>query len=806
MRLPLLSGALLALLLAPGCRNPQPEISIPPSESPRFSRAPLSTDATPRPTPTPTPTPSPTPTPTPTAPPPVVTPEATAVIESSSAPPRFPISAGHSDGTDFETSRQLAPGVEQFFESRATGPLTISSMVIDPSVQDLRFEVLKGTSTIAGRKTVSTIVEEATRPDDRIIAALNGDFFDGEGRPVGMHVGDEMIWRHPHTARTGNVRSIFAFSAAGETFIGQPDFTMALRDDESGAWLNIDKVNFHEGSSYAVVYTAPFGEEAAPLRDNQVQIVLDLPSQRWLPNEPQTVTVSRVDQGPPAALGTSTLVIHADAPIPSFIEEGATLTIEAKLNNVDWVVTGVVGGLPRLVEKGVADPVRFAAEEGTNERFVTDRHPRTAVGVRENGEVVWVVVDGRQGNRSVGIDLPDLAQYMLDQGCIDAVNLDGGGSSTMWASGEVSNFPSDAGGARAVGNALVLRRTSPLGAASSLQVIPSDVTIPIGAMVDLFAVPVDENGEPVGEPVSAVYTSSEPGVEVLDSSAGRVALRQPGNWIVNARAADGTITGQARLRGDLPETVRFEPARVLMEIGDSVEMNLEAKRPDGGGFYARFIPTVLQIPENLSYSGGSTLTGTREGVGSVVAYIGQREARMDIAVGIRDEAIAHAFDAIPPTDFITGTNYDAERTALRLNVVETREGAAAWSLEYQLTEGGTSRVALPLDVLMPGDPIEIGLHVRGDGQGHWLRGEIEDSRGDRYYVDFTAATPGIDWRDEWRFLRTPLREAKSLRAEAAGPVAPITMKSVYIVQTQEARKGSGTITFDGLCALDIPAL
>jgi len=70
------------------------------------------------------------------------------------------------------------------------------------------------------------------------------------------------------------------------------------------------------------------------------------------------------------------------------------------------------------------------------------RHPRTALGRTKDGRLVMVVVDGRyKDRRSVGMTLAELAQLMGDLGCVDALNLDGGGSSTLVISGELINRP-----------------------------------------------------------------------------------------------------------------------------------------------------------------------------------------------------------------------------------------------------------------------------------------------------------------------------------------------------------------------------
>src|SRR5437016_5825154 len=82
------------------------------------------------------------------------------------------------------------------------------------------------------------------------------------------------------------------------------------------------------------------------------------------------------------------------------------------------------------------------------------RHPRTAIGWNTDS-IFMVEVDGRQSHLSVGMTLPELATYKIKLGCANAMNLDGGGSATLWVCGNVMNSPSE-GQERPGANALVL--------------------------------------------------------------------------------------------------------------------------------------------------------------------------------------------------------------------------------------------------------------------------------------------------------------------------------------------------------------
>ncbi len=102
-------------------------------------------------------------------------------------------------------------------------------------------------------------------------------------------------------------------------------------------------------------------------------------------------------------------------------------------------------------------------EELDTTSFTKARHPRSAIGIKANGKVILLTVDGRQDN-SAGLSLNELTQVMRWLGCVSAINLDGGGSTTLWTEKlGVINYPSDNKkwdheGERKVANVVILKK------------------------------------------------------------------------------------------------------------------------------------------------------------------------------------------------------------------------------------------------------------------------------------------------------------------------------------------------------------
>ena len=118
---------------------------------------------------------------------------------------------------------------------------------------------------------------------------------------------------------------------------------------------------------------------------------------------------------------------------------------------IDWVGAGLdwpaahhaLGGLSRLAENGAVS-VEWE-RDGATSSFTYSSNPRTGVGLGVNGELIMATLDGRTA-AGLGASLFDFGQWLVWLGASDALNLDGGGSTTLWTESEgVVNYPSDNG-------------------------------------------------------------------------------------------------------------------------------------------------------------------------------------------------------------------------------------------------------------------------------------------------------------------------------------------------------------------------
>ena len=127
----------------------------------------------------------------------------------------------------------------------------------------------------------------------------------------------------------------------------------------------------------------------------------------------------------------ATLVLHGGRP-------HLTVPDSNRLSEEKMTERNIMTAGPMLIRRG-----KMIAQRD-DRSFVTVRHNRTALGIKKDGTTILLVADGRFKDTAEGFTLPELERIMLWLGCTEAINLDGGGSSTMYIKDEgVINFPSD---------------------------------------------------------------------------------------------------------------------------------------------------------------------------------------------------------------------------------------------------------------------------------------------------------------------------------------------------------------------------
>ena len=213
-----------------------------------------------------------------------------------------------------------------------------------------------------------------------------------------------------------------------------------------------------------------------------------------------------------------------------------------------------------------------------SETYYNSRHSRTCVGITADGKVIMMVLDGRQEPFSAGGSAEELAQIMLDAGCVTAINLDGGGSTTFVAKQEGSdeltivNRPSD-GYERSVSSSLLVVSTAPSSKEFDHALVTSAYDyLTKGASVSLIASGVSATGSPAELPADITWKSLNEDVGTV-SENGVFTAAAEGTAEVQLLSGE-TVIGSKTLTVVEPTGLKFAKASVNAIYGKAVELPL----------------------------------------------------------------------------------------------------------------------------------------------------------------------------------------------------------------------------------------
>ncbi|MEJ8844419.1 phosphodiester glycosidase family protein [Lacibacter sp. H375] len=143
-------------------------------------------------------------------------------------------------------------------------------------------------------------------------------------------------------------------------------------------------------------------------------------------------------------------------PIKSFQYTYQLHTNKSQRRFHKWKMQTAIAGGPALIQNGKIF-ISNNEERMFTGKAIDDKHPRTAMGYTADGKLIILVVQGRMPGIAEGASLPKLAKLLLDLGCMEALNLDGGGSSCMLVNGKETIKPSDKEGQRPVPGVFIIQ-------------------------------------------------------------------------------------------------------------------------------------------------------------------------------------------------------------------------------------------------------------------------------------------------------------------------------------------------------------
>ena len=326
----------------------------------------------------------------------------------------------------------------------------------DLSDSKVDVRTVKANNTYASCATVPTMAQAATNASgETYFAGVNADFF-GNSAPIGYAVVDGDVYRSPMSAGWAS----FGFGSDRKPVIGA-SVSISATATINGTVATINGINVTRGENDLILYSPQNGSNTGTNEYGTEVLVEPVDGKMGILGRTTKMKVvgSPVSNKGKMEIPANGYVLSGhgtSATLLNGLTEGTEIEIKgwANYDGVDMMnVTQMAGGQPVILKDGVV-----LDTEGYLDHLVAN-NPRTAVGYNDKNELVMLVVDGRSAT-SDGCVSKELADIMKNVGCSDALNFDGGGSSTMYCGPKLGiiNNPSD-GSPRAVTNGLFLVAT-----------------------------------------------------------------------------------------------------------------------------------------------------------------------------------------------------------------------------------------------------------------------------------------------------------------------------------------------------------
>jgi hypothetical protein len=347
--------------------------------------------------------------------------------------------------SESNAEQQIEPGIYYRNDKFPEIPWSIHVIKIERSHREFDFITTKAKDAVLGLSTLTDQIKGIPSKAGTPKVAINGDFYKTErerypGDPRGLLITRGELLSAPID------RACLWFDPTGQPQMTNvlPQFKVTWPNGETAAMgLNEDP-----NINATTLFTPRLGPSTGT--SNRIDLILERDGNGpWLPlriGEEYSARIREFKYGGNANFATDILVLTVTTQVMTRtrIEPGAVLKISTTTTPDLKGVQTAIGGGPALLRGGrivsLKKPDKPGAALAYSERSLFERHPRSAVAWNDK-YFFFIEVDGRQKNLSMGMTLAELSDYMLKLGCTDALNLDGGGSSTIWLNGKVMNSP-----------------------------------------------------------------------------------------------------------------------------------------------------------------------------------------------------------------------------------------------------------------------------------------------------------------------------------------------------------------------------
>lgn len=627
-----------------------------------------------------------------------------------------------------------------------------------------------------GLSTFQTVYQMADK--DNIIGAINGDFFNGRstgGNTIGLSISDGKLLTTTYCENAlKDTFASFILDEDNNAWTGYFTHKITLINKNSNEEFEISEYNkLSTNYEYPVIYTHEWGNPTFGSELSLTEMLI----------ENNTVKEIR-ENGEPFDIPEDGFVVSAYGQTASKMldifkkKNRVELKIDMDLD-IDKIKMAVSGGAT-LIENGEV-PETFASN-------ISGSHPRTAIGISKDEKTLFLItVDGRQA-KSFGMSQTEFAEFLKEKGIYNAINLDGGGSTTMVArmlgENSIKTVNSPSGGTlRMVTNAIGIYNTKKTSSLSKLVLKVPEENVFVNSKMKIEVLGYDKYYNPVEVDFDDIdFDFSGVDIEIKDGFI--LAGNEAGT--VNIHARNGKATGEISI--DIlsaPNEIVISPKSKAINLGESIEYSVVAKNKNG--YYA------TPSNDDLSYriiSGDGEFRNNLfipKSIGDQIieVSIGDSKAYALVSVGDSNINILNSFEEkdFYFTSYPSGVTSKAYIT--KDNSTHLEKSVA---LQYDFSNTDATRAAyirFEEPIIIDNEAIELSVKAFSeDDMIDYIKFKIVDAKGNTNLVMGSKSLRGGTWN--------------TIKYNLNSISLPATLTDIYVAQDNVDIKTTGEVYFDEL--------
>jgi hypothetical protein len=681
------------------------------------------------------------------------------------------------------TTTQVGPGIIYKYITVPLNLWNINVLEIDLTNPYLIMETVKANDRLQGLEQTTSMASRNSYEGHEVVGAVNGDFYAAGGVPVNTQVVNGEILKDPINW------PVLAFDVHNQPAIEAVSFSGELIANSQSRQVN--GINKDRNTDELILFNSFYGASTGTnIYGTECRLAL---FNDWFVNDTLRGVVEALSSAGNMNLAKGKAVLSGHGAAEVFLQNnvqlGDTVTLILCLQPGYPQLKQVVGGNPKIVDNGVYTG-------STN----TDIHPRTAAGFSANQQILYLAtVDGRLPGVYVGMSYRELADLMIYLGADEAVNLDGGGSTTMVVHGEIKNHPSD-GPERAVANALLCVSYAPAGTGvAHIQVEPDNERIFLRNSLKLRVKGWDEYYHPLSVNLAEVQFTIDSTLGWIDENGLLTVANEEDSGYVNIQYQGLLDSAYIVIKGI--KDIEILPKSVITDSIQWVQFNVIPTDVDN-------LHPIIAL-NDYSWSCLNPAVGTIDSTGKfkgisegqaqiVVQYRDQADTAIVIVEIGKNTAILDSMDTVTNWT-ISGVLYDPQATIITAVDTPRTMGNKALRLDYQFVRSneGRSWVYLNTDQLVYGLPDTIMIDIKSNNLNHIADLIISDDNDELF-----QASTGLfsTTSSSYETYKIPLSKFNAIDP-ASSFNFPIRIRSLQIklwYTTPVGGINNGTLYFDNL--------